>query len=139
MEYVKIKHKLKEIYLTEEECKQKCKEYNKTISSLFPEVKKLDSGKEVSNITIAVPRSYKNAEGEYETDFIDCELWGNIANTTSEYCKVGDMIGVKGRLETNIFENDKGDKIKKTVLVADRITFLSSTKEKEVQAEPEME
>ena len=101
-----------------------------------PEVKKLDSGKEVSNITIAVPRSYKNAEGEYETDFIDCELW---ANTTSEYCKVGDMIGVKGRLETNIFENDKGDKIKKTVLVADRITFLSSAKEKEVQAEPEME
>ena len=104
-----------------------------------PEVKKLDSGKEVSNITIAVPRSYKNAEGEYETDFIDCELWGNIANTTSEYCKVGDMIGVNGRLETNIFENDKGDKIKKTVLVADRITFLSSAKEKEVQAEPEME
>ena len=76
-----------------------------------PEVKKLDSGKEVSNITIAVPRSYKNAEGEYETDFIDCELWGNIANTTSEYCKVGDMSGVKGRLETNIYENDKGDKI----------------------------
>ena len=38
-----------------------------------PEVKELEDEKKVANITVAVPRSYKNADGEYETDFIDCE------------------------------------------------------------------
>ena len=37
-----------------------------------PEVKKLESGKEVTNVTLAVSRPYKNAEGVYETDFVDC-------------------------------------------------------------------
>lgn len=52
-----------------------------------PEVKELEDGKKVTNITIAVPRSYKNADGEYETDFIDCTIWNNVAQSTSEYCK----------------------------------------------------
>ena len=37
-----------------------------------PELKKTDSGKKVANITLAVPRSFKNEKGEYDADFIDC-------------------------------------------------------------------
>ena len=61
-----------------------------------PAVRELEDGKKVSNITLAVPRSYKNGDGEYETDFIDCELWNAVANNTAEYCKKGDVIGVSG-------------------------------------------
>ena len=40
-----------------------------------PEIKELENGKKVGNITLIVPRCYKNEDGEYEKDFIDCMLW----------------------------------------------------------------
>ena len=78
--------------------------------------------KEVAEITVAVPRSYKNADGEYETDFISCKLWGGIANNVVEYCKKGDLLGVKGHVETI-----DGSMI----VIAEKITFLSSSKSSE--------
>lgn len=86
------------------------------------EVKEIGEGKKVSYITLAIPRSWKNADGEYETDFIPCTLWNGIAENTAEYCKKGDIIGVKGRLEGN----NNGISI-----IAEKITFLSSKKEDE--------
>lgn len=88
------------------------------------EIKELESGKKVANITLAVSRPFKNKEGIYETDFIDCTLWEGIATNTAEYCNKGDILGVKGRLQTRI-ENDK----KYTEVIADKVTFLSSKKE----------
>ena len=96
-----------------------------------PTVEKTESGKERSFITLAVPRSYKNAEGEYETDFVDCVLWGGVASNTAEYCKKGDLVGIKGKVETNTYENADGEKKKSTQIVAEKVTFLSTAKEKE--------
>lgn len=93
------------------------------------EVKTLDDGKKVTSITIAVPRNFKNAEGEYETDFIECILWNSIAENTAEYCKKGDIIGVKGRLQSSSYEKEDGTKIYKTEVIAEKVTFLSSKKE----------
>ena len=83
-----------------------------------------DINEEDNNITVAITRSFKNENGEYETDFIDVEIRGTIAKTTTEYCKKGDIIGVKGSIRIEIIDN-----VKKMILVADRITFLSSKKE----------
>ena len=94
-----------------------------------PELKELEDGKKVSNITVAVQRSYKNENGEYEADFIDCTLWNGIADRTTEYCKKGDLVGVKGRLQTNTYENEDGEKKKITEVIAEKLTFLSSNKE----------
>lgn len=93
------------------------------------EVKELESGKKVCNIELAVNRSYKNAEGIYETDFIDCVLWDGIANNTKEYCKKGDVVGVKGRLQTDLVEQEDGTKKKYTKVIAEKLTFLSSKSE----------
>lgn len=70
-----------------------------------------------SKLTLAVPRSYKNADGVYETDFVPCRIWGSMAETTMEYCRKGDIVGVKGRLQSTngIIE-----------VVAEKVTFLSS-------------
>lgn len=103
-----------------------------------PEIKELEDGKKVTNITVAIPRSYKNADGEYETDFVDCTLWNNIAQSTTDYCKTGDVIGVRGRVESRLYEKDDGTKQKIMTVVADRITFLSSSKEK-TQNQDELE
>ena len=95
-----------------------------------PELLETDSGKKYTNITLAVSRNYKNIDGEYETDFIPCKLWQGIAENTVTYCKVGDLIGIKGRLETDSYE--KEEKIYYVMnLVAEKVTFLSSgTKKK---------
>ena len=100
------------------------------------EVKELENGKKVANITLAIPRYFKNVDGEYETDFVDCTLWEGVANNTAEYCRKGDIIGVKGRLQTteNIDENGNITD-KKTEVIAEKITFLSSSKSKDSEGE----
>ena len=91
-----------------------------------PELRQTEAGKKVTNITLAVPRSYKNSSGEYETDFIDCVLWTGIAENTTEYCKRGDILGVKGRVQTRVFETEDEKKKYVTEVVAEKVTFLSS-------------
>ena len=59
-----------------------------------PELRETENGNKVTNITLAVPRSYKNMNGEYETDFISCVLWKGIAENTVEYVKKGDLLGI---------------------------------------------
>lgn len=98
-----------------------------------PELVLTESGKKKSLITLAVPRTYKNQNGEYDTDFLDCTLWTGVAESTSEYCKTGDVIGVKGRLQTRLMENEEGIKYKKMEIIADRVTFLSSSKSEVIQ------
>lgn len=91
-----------------------------------PEVKITENGKKISTLTLAVPRNYKNANGEYDTDFLDCTLWSTVAESTSEYCQTGDMIGVKGRVQNRIIESPEGVKRRKTEIIAEKVTFLTS-------------
>ena len=95
------------------------------------EVKEAENGRDKTYITLAVPRSYKNAEGIYETDFVDCILWDSIAQNTAEYCKKGDVIGVRGRLQSRNIEKEDGSKIKVMEVIAEKVTFLSSKKNNE--------
>ena len=94
-----------------------------------PEIRETENGTKVTNITLAVQRSYKNVNGEYDTDFIPCVLWKGIAETTAEYCKKGDLIGVRGRIQTKVLEKEDNSKKYLTELVAERVTFLSSKRQ----------
>lgn len=102
-----------------------------------PEVRETENGKKVTNVTLAVPRSYKNMDGNYDTDFIECTLFNAIATNTSEYCKKGDVVGVKGRIQIDNYEKD-GVKRKVTQIIADKVTFLSSAKEHQKDDELEV-
>ena len=106
------------------------------------ETRTTENGKKIATLTLAVPRNYKNANGEYDTDFLDCTLWSSVAESTSEYCKTGDMIGVKGRVQTRIVESPDGLKRRKTEIVAERVTFLtsnSSRKDNTIEEQEETE
>ena len=94
------------------------------------EVKELEKGK-VANFTLAVGRRYKNDKGEYETDFIDCVVWNELANTLKEYCKKGDLIGVTGRLQTSIYETKEGLKRKSVDVIVENVSFLQAKKTEE--------
>lgn len=94
-----------------------------------PEIKELEN-KKVSNITVAVPRSFKNMEGEYETDFFNCILWDSVAKNTAEYCKKGSIVGIKGRLQSGFYEKEKERKYYVDV-VAEKVTFLTQGQSQE--------
>ncbi len=94
------------------------------------ELKKNDSGKKYLSFLLAIPRSFKNIEGTYDTDFIRCIVWDNVALNTSEYCKKGDIVGLKGRLQSRLIERDeKKENIME--VIGEKVTFLTSSKEKE--------
>ena len=96
------------------------------------DIKETESGKKVGTLSLAVPRSFKNMDGVYETDFINCTLWEEKAKLTKEYCTVGDIVGVKGRLQSNIIKTDEGSRYFLEV-VADKVTFLSNKKKENVK------
>lgn len=101
-----------------------------------PEVSSIDNDKQRSVVTIAVNRPFKNMEGIYETDFIRCVLWNNIALNTFEYCHTGDVVGIKGRLQTRNYEDEEKNKKFIMEVIAEKVTFLSSSNknlEKEVK------
>lgn len=91
-----------------------------------PELRETENGTKVTNITLAVPRSYKNAEGEYETDFVTCVLWKGIAENTAQYVRKGDLLGVKGRLQSRSYTTANDEKRYVTEVIAEKVTFLSS-------------
>ena len=91
-----------------------------------PEIVESEDGKKRSNVTLAIPRSFKNMNGEYESDFINCTLWDSIAKSTTEYCKKGDIVGVKGRLQSSTLEKEDGEKQFRMDVIAERVTFLSN-------------
>ena len=96
------------------------------------EVKENEDGKKYSTMTLAIPRSYKNTEGVYDTDFLVVVLFDSIASNTSEYCKKGDIVGVKGRVQSRVIENDESKEYKKEI-IAEKVTFLSSKSKDENQ------
>lgn len=94
-------------------------------------VNKSENGVKVATISIAVPRSFKNVEGVYDTDFIDCVAFDTIALNTSEYCNKGDIVGVKGRIQSKSIELEDGKKENKLEIICEKITFLSSKPKEE--------
>ena len=74
---------------------------------------------EQGEVMVAIPRSYKNNEGIYDTDIISVTIKGNVGENTREYCRKGDLIGIKGHIAC--LDN-------KRELVAEKVSFLSSSK-----------
>ena len=72
-----------------------------------------------AKLVIAIPRTYKNENGEYDTDYIEARLSSAIENNVSTYCEVGDLVGIKGRLESDA---------NRMFVIAEKVTFLSTRK-----------
>ena len=88
-------------------------------------VNKAENGVKVATISLAIPRSFKNTEGTYDTDFVDCVAFDNVAINTSEYCGKGDIVGIKGRVQSRIVEKeDKKESVME--IICEKVTFLSS-------------
>lgn len=91
-----------------------------------PEVKENTDGSFRTLISVAIPRDYKNSEGIYEADYVHCVLWNGIASATKEYCHKGDVVGIRGRLQTRTYENDNNEKKYVLEVIVDKVQFISS-------------
>ncbi len=102
-----------------------------------PELTKLENGKKVTTVNLAVQRTWKNEDAIYEADYIRCILWDAVAASTTEYCHKGDIVGIKGRIQTGSYEDSNGNKKYTVDVIAEKVTFLTSKQIKEQEEKEE--
>lgn len=91
-----------------------------------PELKTTANGTNVCSFSVAVNRRYKNAEGNYDADFINCTAWRQTAEFVSKYFTKGRMIGVVGSIQTRNYDDKDGKKVYVTEVAADEVHFVES-------------
>lgn len=89
-----------------------------------PDLKYTGNGIAVLSFTLAVERSFKNAQGEKETDFINCVAWRGTAETLSNFALKGSLIGVTGSIQTRDYENNEGRTVYITEVLTDKFQML---------------
>lgn len=90
-----------------------------------------ENGKVYTRFILAVDRTYKNADGERDADFIPVVLWGKRAEIISEYMSKGRMISISGRLQTRSYEDKDGTRKYIAEVLADEFQFIDSRKAEE--------
>lgn len=89
----------------------------------------------VANVsfTLAVNRTFKNANGEREADFINCVIWRQAAENLANWVKKGALIGITGRIQTRNYENQQGQRVYVTEVVAENFQMLESRSQQQGQ------
>lgn len=80
----------------------------------------------VATFSLAVNRNFKDANGERETDFINCVIWRQQAENLANWAKKGVLIGITGRIQTRSYENQQGQRVYVTEVVAENFQMLES-------------
>lgn len=91
-----------------------------------PELKQTASNTSVLTGTLAVNRTFKNQNGEREADFINIVAWRQTAEIIAKYCGKGSQIGIAGRIQTRNYENQQGQRVYVTEVVAEHVDLLDS-------------
>lgn len=89
-----------------------------------PELRFTPNGVAVATFTLAVGRNFTNAQGEKETDFINCVVWKRPAENVANFLKKGSLAGVDGRVQTRSYEGQDGKRVYVTEVLAESVQFL---------------
>ena len=94
-----------------------------------PELRYTPSGTAVCQLGVALNRRWKDQAGEMqqETTFVDVTVWARQAETVAAYLTKGRAVAVEGRLQVDTWETEAGERRSRLKVVAQRVTFLSST------------
>ena len=93
-----------------------------------PELRYTAQGTPVASFTLAVDRPFKSANGEKETDFINCVAWRKTGETIANYLQKGRLVAVEGRLQVRSYETTDGQKRTASEVVVEQFRFLDSKK-----------
>lgn len=89
-----------------------------------PELRHTTSNVAVATFNPAVNRNFKGANGEREADFINCMIWRKQAELFADWCKKGNLVGITGRIQTRSYDNQQGQRIYVTEVVAETFQQL---------------
>ena len=89
------------------------------------------NGTGVATFTLAVNRNFTNQDGNRDADFINCVIWRKSAETLANYAKKGTLLGVTGRIQTRSYENQQGQRVYVTEVVAENFQLLESRSDNE--------
>ena len=98
------------------------------------ELRYTPSNQAVATFTLAVNRNFKNQNGEREADFINCVIWRQQAENLANWAKKCTLVGVTGRIQTRNYENQQGQRVYVTEIVADNFQILESRATREGQS-----
>ena len=93
------------------------------------ELKYTPSNQAVATFVLAVNRNFKGQNGEREADFINCVIWRQPAENLANWAKKGALIGITGRIQTRSYENQQGQRVYVTEVVADSFQLLEFNKQ----------
>lgn len=82
------------------------------------------NGTAYASFTVAVERNFKNQNGEKETDFINCAMWRKAAENFANFTHKGSQVGIEGRIQTRNYENQQGQKVYVTEVLAENFSLL---------------
>ena len=94
-----------------------------------PELRTTNSGTSVASFSLAVDRNYKGADGEKETDFIDCVAWRSTAEFAAKYFAKGRMAVVEGRLQIRPWTDKEGNNRRSAEVIVDNMYFGDSKRD----------
>lgn len=89
-----------------------------------PEIRYTQSGKVVASFTLAVDRPFANQDGQRETDFINCVLWGKTAENFGNTVLKGHRVLVEGRLQVRSYDAKDGSKRYATEAICERFDYI---------------
>ena len=89
----------------------------------------------VATLTLAVNRPFKNQNGEHEADFINVVIWRQQAENLANWAKKGALIGITGRIQTRSYDNQRGQRVYVTEVVAESFQLLESRSVRESQGQ----
>ena len=91
-----------------------------------PELRYTANGTGVATFTLAINRNFTNQAGEREADFVQCVIWRKPAETLANYARKGTLLGVTGRFQTRSYDNQQGQRVYVTEVVAENFQLLES-------------
>lgn len=91
-----------------------------------PDLRYTSNGTAVATFTLAVNRNFTNQAGNREADFINCVIWRKSAESLANYAKKGTLLGITGRIQTRNYENQQGQRVYVTEVVAEGFQLLES-------------
>lgn len=101
-----------------------------------PELKYTQSGQAVATFALAVNRNFTSQNGQREADFINCVIWRKSAELLANMGHKGNLIGITGRIQTRNYENQQGQRVYVTEVVADNFQLLESKQADEQRQGP---
>ena len=88
------------------------------------ELRETNNGRSVVSNTIAIKNDFKNANGEYDSEFINIQVWGKTAEFLAQYAQKGMLVAIEGRITTRSYDDADGNKRYVTEVICNSVELL---------------